>query len=195
MQAAGGCVIECASHALIAKLLEPGEHVVWLEKPPAWAVASHFMYPIVFMAAWTGSLIFAAVRDLSFPKPNRMDPNAVIAWVTLMLGMSTVFWYKFLTEFLNSWRTVYALTDRRVIVAAGNETLSYAAKHLGDIWVSGGNERGSLNFWGKAWRVKWFGGFPDRHYPHGLFGITGPDRVKALIQETLIKPQNRGNAT
>ncbi len=187
---------DLAAQAIVSSLLEPGERIVWLEKPEPWAIARRHAFPLVFLAVWTGALLTAAWNDLFFPKPNQNNPGFALTVIPLMLSFSTIFWYKFLTQFLSSWHTIYALTDRRIIVAAGNETLSYRSEHLGDIWRGMGDaKRGSLNFWGRAWRVKRFGGFPDKHYPHGLFGIADPGRVKALIHETLIKPQNRGNAT
>ena len=179
-------------HAVISGRVAPGERIVWLGKPEPWAPAGRFALPPIFVTFVTGGMLFGAGNALLSPKPDQNNLGfASIAIVTMLIS-GAVFGYKALREFLSCWTMTYALTDRRVIVASGGETLSYTAETLGDIWRTGDAKRGSLNFWGGAWRVKRFKGLPGWSYPHGLFGIADPDHVKALIHETLMMPKKKG---
>lgn len=183
-----GFVIYLYTCEVMAERLEPGERVIWSTRPNPWTAAGRFAFPLIFLPAVVGFILHSALKSLAHPKPNTLHPALILAILSWFVFTGLFFWWRALILVRRCWATAYALTNRRVLVVAGNETLSYGPAELTDIWRSGGKEHGSLNFWGRAWRAKqvW------ARYPHGLFGIDEPDSVKALIQETLVKPYIKG---
>jgi hypothetical protein len=183
------------AHASISDCLQPGEKIIWLDKPDPWTAARQMAFPLVFITFWTAFVLFAAWRFFSFSKQSQ-DPNFGLIVIAVLLSFGAFSWYKYVRALLNCWATVYALTDRRIIIASGGDTQSFTAAALGDLSRTGDARRGSLIFGNSALSAlygqrSWAFGYPM----NGLYGIENPGRVEALIYETLIMPKEKGTAS
>ena len=191
--AEGWFLTDWFSDTRISERLQPGERILWLGKPDPWSAARPQTFPLIFLTFWTAGILFAAWNVWHSAKPNQ-NLNFGLAVVGLMLFFGAHAWYRCLKAFMSCWHTSYALTDRRIIIAAGSDTQSLTAAALGDISRTGDATRGTLifgtgglaSFYG---RRSWGSG-----YANGLYGIENPVRVEALIYETLIRPKKKGEA-
>jgi hypothetical protein len=175
----------------ISKCLQPGERVIWQDVPDPWIAARQYAYPLIFMTVWTGGVSFG-IWNIAL-KPNAPAFSVIV--LCLFAGFGAFSWFRTLQALTACWTTVYALTDRRIIIAAGEANIqSFNAAALGDISRTGSGARGSLIFGSgtlqTAYRRRSRGFLADS----GLYGIAEPARVEALIYKTLIMPQKEGKA-
>ena len=175
----------------LSRALQPGERIVWQGTPDPWIAARQFAFPLLFMTLWTGGVLYG-LWNLSH-KPD-VNPNGVgfpLIILSFFFAFGAYSWLQALRAVIACWTTGYALTDRRVIIAAGETAIqSFNTAALGDISRTGNDARGTLRFGSvqnlygrRSWN---FGSSDD------LYGIGEPARVEALIYQTLIMPKKEG---
>jgi hypothetical protein len=185
-------VNETRALSIITRRLQPGETLVWHSTPTPLLAARDYFGPLLFLTVIATSIarspldaLFAIkVSDWHFPNPDVLPVLLCIC----LFGL----WVWTGKKAADCWRTAYALTDRRIIIAAGmaGPESSYDATALVDMKRTGDELKGSILFnygWLPLWRHQW------RGYRNGLYGIRTPARVEALIYETLL-PGRKGAA-
>ncbi len=175
----------------ISKALQPGERVVWQGTPSAWIAARQFVYPLLFITFWMGFVLFGLWNVALKPQVEPEFSGLPIVMLCLFVAVGSYSWLQALRALMACWSTAYALTDRRIIISAGESNIvSFSAAALGDITRSGTEACGSLTF-GSAQnnysRRSW-----NFRASNGLYGIAEPARVEALIYQTLIMPKREG---
>ncbi len=167
----------------LSSVLKPGERIVWQGRPNPWIAAEQCAFPLFATPIVMGILLYAFWNALL--KSGPITPLALII-TFYILGVGAFFWVRAFKTVRSCWRTAYALTDRRVIVAAG-EVKSFGPAELRHISRRGEEACGSLVFLSAppAWReMRRCGPF----YDNGLFGIPEPARMQRLIHQTLHIP-------
>jgi len=178
--------------SIISRRLQPGELLVWYGAPTPLLAAWDYFGPLLFLTViitaiareLLDALLSAKVEDWHFPDAGILPVLLCVSLFSLWLWTGK--------KIASCWWTAYGLTNRRIIIAAGRAGLeaSYGAAALADMKRTGSELKGSILFnygWLPWWRRQW------RGFRDGLYGIRTPARVEALIYETLIKPQIRGN--
>jgi hypothetical protein len=163
--------------------------------PVAWRRATLMILgPLILFAVWYLVYATGAVTAKLLPSPIRTFQSI---WENTSSGglgpdlLGTVtrtlraFLIAALANILDRWKTVYGLTDSRLIIAVGRggsrgSTRSYGAQDIEPLTWTGGKDWGSV-FFGEAW------GEGGRRHEAALYGITDPAKVIDLITETLLK--------
>jgi hypothetical protein len=180
--------------SLISQQLHPGERIIWHGTPTPLIAAREQAFQLVFMTIWTGAVLFGLWNLVVGPKANSSAPFPALLVLGVMITVGTTSWIRTLRSFTACWNTAYGLTDRRIIIAVGEgATQSFTAAALGNLSRTGSKKRGSLTFGSSAYPdygrpFRWFG------LGNGLYGISDPVRVEALVYQTLIMPQREGAA-
>jgi hypothetical protein len=180
--------------SIISKRLQPGERIVWLGTPSPWVAARAQVYQLIFITIWTGGVLFALWNLVFKESANPSGGLPALAILGFLVTAGAVFWVRAVSSFADCWRTAYALTDRRIIIAAGegSRTQSFTAAALGDITRTGNEQRGSIIFGNDPFysghRFRGFG------QGNGLYGISDPARVEGQIYRTLVTPNRQGPA-
>jgi hypothetical protein len=128
-----------------------------------------------------------------------MDPRDLLSPAAIIVLIAVMFCITTLKKVLYCWRTAYGLTDRRVIIVAGDRgaTRSYEASAFNRIERSGDHTYGTIRFdLGRSWGGRmddfaalWRGG----HWRAGLYGIKNPAYVEAEINKTLLLHREKGS--
>lgn len=163
-----------AAPAVILEKLEPDERLLWWDQPPAWAfsIGPLLNFLVNAFALAVGWAVFQHI-----PPQFRTGPWAVaLGGFALFVGILILLSIReSAKKLLNSGRVVYALTDRRLIVATGRwRVRSFAAKALRRIKRLG-SARGTI----------WFDfGHRDEgwRYRHALICVKDAPRVEQLIR-------------
>ena len=185
---------DCEALSIISQRLQPGERILWHGKPDPWAAAREQLFMLLFMTVWTGGVLFGFWNVVFGAKANPNAPLPALLVLGLMIVFGTRAWVKALTALTDCWRTAYAVTDRRILITAGEDTKSFTAAALGDLSRTGNEQQGSLIF-GAGSLGAGYGRRPFGFgYGFGLYGIPDPAGVEALIYRTLIMPHNQGAA-
>ncbi len=175
----------------IAKSLQPGEKIIWQGTPAPWIAARRFVYPLIFIPLWAAG-IFLWFQMIWKTDP-RWDGGVSLLALGTLVAMAAYSWWEALRTVIAYWKTAYTLTDRRVIIAADGNIQSFNAATLGDISRTGSGSRGSLTF-GSATAYSGLRSWNLR-LRNGLYGISDPAQVEALIYQTLNLPQRERKGT
>ena len=185
---------DCEALSIISQRLQPGERILWHGKPDPWVAAREHVFTLLFMTIWTGGVLFG-LWNMSYG--TQAKPNGglfALAILGFMVAIGIKGWITALTSFTGCWRTAYAVTDRRVLITAGDDTKSFSGAALGDLSRTGNELQGSLIFGagvlGSGYGRRSFGS----GYSSGFYGIPDPAGVEALIYRTLIMPHKEGAA-
>lgn len=166
----------------IERALSPRERVVWRARPQAWRLALGKLFLVFFALCWSGfswSILGFTIFGWVTGQPMNAPPAPVLCILLLFSVLGAFFVYSAVDDLLASWSTYYALTDRRVIVAAGGSVTSYERSAFALAAVEGGPKTGTIAFaWGPAGRS-------SVGFCAWLVGVPDPHRVLALIRETL----------
>jgi len=181
--------VEIPGFLIVSKLLQPGERIIWQSQPNPWVAARQVLPTLLFMTFWTGGVLFGAWNLMFSPRANtNVSFGLVVISVMVIFGGAS--WFRTLKSFFRCWDTIYVLTDRRLVIAAGRDTRSFTGVALGDLSRTGGDERGSIRLSGIN---AGYSGYARRYWgldaSDGLYGIQNPAGVEALIYQTLIMPK------
>ena len=176
--------------SIISRRLQPGEKLIWHGVPTPLQAAQGELLRLGFMTIWTGIAAFGlynAIHGANLAKPNSASPVLLVTSIFCIIG--TIVLLRTLKSILDCWQIAYGLTDRRIIIAAGEsgKTQSFTAGALTELSRSGDDRKGSLLF-DQGRKGRSFG------YRSGLYGIADPARVESLIYRTLITPNKQGAA-
>jgi hypothetical protein len=159
--------------SVIRPKLEPGEAIRWCARPSPWAAAR---WPLVYIA---GGIFLVAIVALI---PDGRGPIGLcIALYSIGRGI---------VELLNCWDTVYAITDRRLIIeVALGRTQSLAGERVSTIRRTGSDTWGTIIVACReppGMRLRYF----------RLDGIPAPAQVETLLRDTLLNrsPKLGGDA-
>ncbi len=169
--------------------LQPGDRLIWHGVPTPWRAAIPYLFPLAFITVWTGFAFFMVSQVAgrgSIIDAQQNFPASTIPVLFCILGCAIWFWI--FRRIADCWRTAYALTDRRMIIAAGKNgsTKSLAPLALSDLVRKGDATSGTLLFGHQTFNRPF--GYGSYDIGRGFFGIRDPARVEALIYETLLNP-------
>ena len=170
----------------VAQSLAPDERIVWRQKAAAEQLAFGKSIPLVFALLWSSfSWGIAGLTVYAHWFAPETDVNAAAApWPVLVItGLFSLIGFAFVwataTDFIASWSTHYALTDRRLMIVSRFATESFYCDAFGSSCVTGGPLVGAVAFaWGPVGRR-------GVGYTSTLVGVRDPHRVVALIRQTL----------
>jgi hypothetical protein len=136
--------------------LEPGESIQWIDMPISQYFTSSSIGAFLFGIPWTAFAIFwtfgaAGFKIPDFKEGSDLFPLFGLPFILIGFGMlSSPFW-----TYRKSFKTVYAITDRRAITFEGGWALtirSYPPDKLGDIYrKEKKNGSGDVIIWRNAW--------------------------------------------
>lgn len=178
------------ARAIITRRLHPGETLIWHDKPSPWRAAAQPLLFLVFATIWTGfAVVWTRVASGMAVVSLASPPDALLLIGGLFCVAGATVWVFILRNVVNCWRTAYGLTNRRVIIAVGENgpTRSFGPLALSRIERSGGEERGTVRFdYGPM--MLWRGNYG---FQAGFHRIRAPARVEALIYEHLLSGSSR----
>ncbi|WP_417494431.1 hypothetical protein [Maricaulis sp.] len=168
--------------------LDPGERILWTGRPtPARLAMMKYGLPMAvlfFACVWA---IPSMIEEVSIGRPQSAVAIAVAcALVILFTG--------FFVAALGAWRTVYAVTDRRVLVVtppgflqSKTSALSYPPAMITQIQRSGDDEVADLIFVKTHTPQNRHAALSVVQPFQGLIGIADARRVERLIRQTLLR--------
>jgi hypothetical protein len=192
---------ENQAHFLIQSRLQPGEQLIWSGSPPPLSAAWNgpllrlplALFFLGFAIFWTWAASHAAAKNGS--SPAQFFP----LFGLLFVGVGLYQFLSALRAVAGCWSTAYGVTERRVIIAIGQNgpTQSIGPALLNRMERSGGLDFGTLNFdsglqygrygWNWYWAWNW--------KPQPAFvQIRDPAKVEALIYTHLLNRKREGAA-
>jgi hypothetical protein len=178
--------------------LDGGERLLWSGTPSAGGVALGALPAALFGIPFSGFAVFwiCTAYSASAHVSHAMAPFAFfplfgIPFLLIGLGMLT----SPLWAWLTALKTVYAVTDKRVMIITGlmmRMVQSYGPSDIGDLThVERADGRGSLIFGAGAWNVGTVGGYArvgslNRLNRVTLVGIPDVREVEHLIRANLM---------
>ena len=167
--------------------LDPGERILWTGRPtPARLAIMKYGLPIAvlfFTCVWA---IPSMIEEVSTGRPQSAAAIAVACALV-------IFFAGFSAAALGAWRTVYAVTDRRVLVVTPpgflqlkTSALSYPPAMITQIQRSGDDQEGDLIFVKAHAPKNLHSGLSVVQPFQGLIGIAAVRRVERLIREELL---------
>jgi len=112
--------------ALVQKELEPGESFLWVGRPAPGRSALQSLPILLFAIPWTGFAVFWVVGAASMGMPTSAPsswqyfPLFGVPFILVGLGMLSVPYWVYRT----ATRTVYGISDRRILVIQARGTRS-----------------------------------------------------------------------
>ncbi len=173
--------------SIISKRLQPKETIVWVGVPSPWLATTEHVPLLSVMTFWAAiSYLFAlAMFAPEFIHLEMENAEGLLPQIFIVLSCvgSTIGAAIFLRRILGGWQTAYAVTSRRCLIAVGEDgpVHSFSSDALSVIHRTGNACKGTLLF-GRPRRTE------DDPRVHGFYGIPLPERVEALIYDTLIQP-------
>jgi uncharacterized membrane protein YvlD (DUF360 family) len=178
---------------LVARHLLAGERLVWRQIAPPTAMLGQKLYGLLFSLLWAGfawvwtSVVLLAMVPAVFKGGLSVFIGVPVIFVAFGLFLSCIgagLVWSAARALAMSWRTEYALTDRRLIIVEGAEAQSYSAQAFVTMRRDGGDARGAIRFdWGPLGRA-------GVGFNAALEGVRDPARVEALIRTTLKPPRD-----
>ena len=164
--------------------LEPGERLLWWDRPAAWRFACQRLtyLPVAAVVACVGLWVIINLLVLS----RRPDWLPDTDWGTILLGTlaGLIGTYHGVRNILNSRNVAYGLTERRLLIATGRwKAASVEAKAFRKIRRFG-ERRGTI----------WVDFEPigeDGGSRHALFGIADAPAVEELLREQFNIPKTQ----
>jgi hypothetical protein len=98
---------------LFHSVLEPGEHLLWTGQPRKYTLGMAGLN-FIFLAVGLVWIFNKTLRLQTAPLPPALDIELVLV-ATLFVWVG----YLLVSRLLRSWKTSYALTDRRLLMAVG----------------------------------------------------------------------------
>lgn len=131
--------------SLVSDRLEPGEHLLWWDRPPAGLIfrpADWFLVP--FSVLWACFAFFWEAKVLDSNAPplfGLVGVPFVLVGIYILVG-------RFVHDAWRRGRTAYGLTDQRVMIVTGSwETKSVYLEGLGEVNLrERGDGTGSIIF-------------------------------------------------
>jgi len=165
--------------SVIRPKLQPGEEILWCARPHPWPATRPPLLIIAFA-------VLCAALIIVMPRVNgNLEPRDFI-------GLCFCF-YAIVSRtagLFNSWFTVYALTNRRLIIEAPLARLqSLTGDGISSISRSGSDARGTLKIGYKtSLQLAFEQAMKTKQRPrcYGLYGIQTAGEVEALIRKTLL---------
>lgn len=159
------------AHALAMSVLAPGESLLWSEAAPAWPLFWAGFFGALFSAG-----LFVVLSGVAKNGPARGVPPWIAAGAIILFQIVCCFGFVAnATQAASAWSTAYAITDQRVIIAAGDPWLSVNEYFEADIvyYVIDGQRLSFSSYHGRR------GAFTDFH------DLEDPEQALALIHENV----------
>lgn len=178
---------------LIERELLAGERLLWVGKPGVWRLMSNpgqtrTPAAVSIMIGLAVAVFIGMGLLLGSGGGRVMLPGMVLALLVLIAFATLI--GPLLAGVINSWRTVYAITDRRVLILSGSSARSYGEKDIQFIErrMQRG-DRGDIVFRREHRSISTCHGpalYGNREIavPVGFFGIDNVREVEALMLET-----------
>jgi hypothetical protein len=164
----------------IARLLTPGETVLWRQNTPPAAMLGQKIFGLVLCVPFAAAGAFLIYLGIVLPAAAGGHLFAfVLGSVFALLGFSGLI-YGVYDLFQPSRGRDYVLTDQRVIISSRESTQSFTAEAFAKSAHHGDAARGDIHF---AWGT--IGRRGAQGYAHTLSDVEDPARVRALIIATL----------
>jgi len=188
---------ENQAHILILSRLQPGEQLIWSGSPPPLsAVWNGPVLRLLFGLFFLGFALFWTWGASHAVLKNGAPASSFFPLFGLVfVGFGLYQCLSALWAIAGCWSTAYGVTDRRVIIAIGQNgtTQSLGPASLSRIERKGGPDYGTLTFdlglqdgrYGRNWNLK----------PQPAFvQIRDPAKVEALIYTHLLNRKREGAA-
>ena len=107
-------------YSVVEAELEPGEKLTWIGQPIPWRAALKNLPLILFAIPWTGFALFWTAGAAEFRIPDFQNGDGImclfgVPFILIGLGLfSSPLW-----SYRHSKRTVYCVTNRRVLLITG----------------------------------------------------------------------------
>ena len=188
--------------------LEPGEELLWAEKPSRFPVIGYAVFGLIFTFFWclfvlvfifiaiagmSGSEQALELSTLETPSNNTTSEGAgmfsllflILPSVFLLFGIHGL--YQSIKQFIGPSRQAYALTSKRAIIFdkfLSNRIVSLQGAEFSKIERRGSDQIGSLQF-GKPSSYFDIGMFPSSPL-NAFLNIPNPKSVETLIRKTFL---------
>lgn len=168
----------------ITSLLTPGEKVLWIGQPDGLLLTRYDILAVPFSFVWIGLLAVAGTVTLQHKQYVALVPIALFFLIGLYLLAG-----RFVTKAGMRNKTLYAVTDHRVVEKIGGGLRTLLLSEIPGVTVRGGSGRGSIVFESSrsihapmmaTLGVEWL----DPHRPIGFFDMREPERVAQQIIAT-----------
>jgi hypothetical protein len=164
-----GSVENVDAQVRLQTYLQPGEGVLWTGSPnPHRLFSSKDFFLVPFSLMWGGFAIFWEASVLAFGRGANQAPVFFALWGIPFVVVGQYFiWGRFLFKRWDRRRTIYAVTNQRVIVLRGRTLQSIFLSQLPPIVQSSrADGSGTLEF-----------GSSGGSYGYGVWANTGMDFV------------------
>ena len=164
--------------------LRPGERVLWLGQPQGSLLTGDDAVLIPVSLAWLGFFVFSAAVVLINGGP---DPFGLVLVPFLAIGLYVAVG-RFLVKARGRRKTLYALTDQRVIVKSGKMVRTLFVDRLPMLEVSSSGGRGKIIFGHLAGvqskyantRLDWV---THGNMPMAFFDISDPQNAARIFED------------
>jgi hypothetical protein len=167
----------------LSSALEPGEKLIWWDQPQGGLVLrpiDGFLIP--FSILWTSFAGFGAFTALN---RTTFTPEALVPSAFVVIGLYLVFG-RFLYDAWRRPRTVYGLTDRRVLIVRPSKRINLSLDGASEMTLrEHRNGRGSIAFGSGSGMSGWNrqGAWSGEPAVPTLEFIAEPNKVLAAIRE------------
>ena len=162
-----GVVQNVDAQVRLQPYLQPGEGVLWTGGPdPKRLLSGKDLFLIPFSLMWGGFAIFWEGSVLAFGRGPNQAPIFFVLWGIPFVVVGQYFiWGRFLVKRWDRGRTIYAVTNQRVLALRGRSLQSIFLSQLPPIVQSSrADGSGSLEF-----------GSSGGSYGYGVWANTGMD--------------------
>jgi hypothetical protein len=172
--------------------MEPGERLRWVGRPHPWALARERLAALTVTPVLLGLGTFVIHVGASQPLPvdQAMLTMVIYGFGGLALLLGLVVFSGPVLAFLLARRTVYAISDRRLLTISGERVNAYGPGDIRAIMVTNERADGSADIvFGQDIRRYWIRGARFAEVNRlGFFGIPDPDHVRELIRDLRAEP-------
>jgi hypothetical protein len=153
--------------------LAAGERIVWRQSPAPLTLLRHKLAALPAIAFFSLGAILPGIAGLGLDGGG-VQP-VTLAFAAVFGAITVALFAAFVTDIVDGWRTHYALTDRRLIVATRGRVESHDARAFDRMERIGDTLRFA---WGPSGRR-------SAAFQHHLAGLADAARAEALIVATL----------
>ncbi|HTO85322.1 MAG TPA: hypothetical protein VMQ73_24090 [Methylomirabilota bacterium] len=172
--------------------MEPGEQLRWVGRPHPWALARQRLAAVAVTPVLLGLGAFVIHVGASQPLPvdQAMLTMVIYGFGGLAMLLALVVISGPVLAFRRARRTVYAVSDRRLLTISGERVDSYGPDDIRAIMVTNERADGSADIvFGQDIRRYWVRGARFAEVNRlGFFGIPDPDAVRELIRDLRGEP-------
>ena len=185
------------AQARLQPYLQAGERILWTGQPdPHRLFGAKDVFLIPFSLMWGGFAIVWEGSVLLFARDSSGPPIFFVLWgIPFVVVGQFLIWGRFLAKRWDRGRTIYALTDQRVLILRGRSLQSMFLLQLSGITQSSrADGSGSLEFGGSGtfgygvWTNTGMDFFSMGRSSFAFYDIQDVTRVYQLINQARTRP-------